>query len=131
MEEDFYAVIKLMSGEEIFSKVSPCEEDERTLLILEDPIKIEKIKIKETEIPVVKINPWVELSNESIFIIDLKNVIMITETNDNELISMHTRFVRSKYKKPGKTKITQRMGYVSSIDEARKKLEILYRANRI
>ena len=32
-KEDFLAVIKLVSGEEIISTVTPCEEDNRTLLL--------------------------------------------------------------------------------------------------
>ena len=47
MEEEFFAVIKLISGEEIFSKVCPCEEDERTLLILENPVTVETVNLKQ------------------------------------------------------------------------------------
>lgn len=131
MEEEFYAVIKLVSGEEIFSKVCPCDEEDRMLLILEDPIVIEKIKIRETELPIVKVNSWIEMSNESMFIIDMKNVIVISESKDNEYISIHKKFTKSKYKKTGRSKITENMGYVSSIDEARKSLERIYKSNKI
>ena len=34
-KEEFYAVLKLVSGEEIFAKVSPCEEEDKTILILD------------------------------------------------------------------------------------------------
>ena len=129
MEEEFYAVIKLISGEEIFSKVCPCDEEDRIFLILEDPITIEKIKIRDTELPVVRVNPWVEMSNESMFIIDMKNVIVISESTDEEYIPIHKKFTKSKYKKIGKSKITENMGYVSSIDEARKSLERIYKSN--
>lgn len=129
MEEEFYAVIKLISGEEIFSKVCPCDEEDRMLLILEDPITIEKIKIRDAELPIVRVNPWVEMSNESMFIIDMKNVIVISESTDEEYISIHKKFSKSKYKKIGKSKITENMGYVSSIDEARKRLEDIYKSN--
>jgi hypothetical protein len=47
MEDDFYASIKLISGEEIFAKVSVCEEDERTLLLLSNPVILEQIKMKK------------------------------------------------------------------------------------
>ena len=44
MEDDFYASLKLISGEEIFSKVSVCDEDNRTMLILAYPVILEEIK---------------------------------------------------------------------------------------
>ena len=33
-KEEFHAVIKLVSVEEIFAKVCPCEEEDKTILIL-------------------------------------------------------------------------------------------------
>ena len=47
MEEDFYAVIKLVSGEEIFSIVCPSEEEGRIMLILNNPVTIEVIMMKQ------------------------------------------------------------------------------------
>ena len=37
-EEEFYAAIKMVSGEEVFSKVCPCEEKDRIILILDNPV---------------------------------------------------------------------------------------------
>ena len=34
-KEEFYATIKLISGEEIFAKVTPCGEETRTLFHVE------------------------------------------------------------------------------------------------
>ena len=44
MEQDFYATIKLKSGEEIFAKINYNEDDDRCFLILDNPITIERIK---------------------------------------------------------------------------------------
>jgi hypothetical protein len=38
IEEDFYATVKLKSGEEIFAKVAASDEEERTMLIISNPI---------------------------------------------------------------------------------------------
>ena len=40
MEKEFYASIKLVSGEEIFCLVSASEEEDRTLLVLDNPVII-------------------------------------------------------------------------------------------
>ena len=44
MEDDFYATIKLLSGEEIFAKVAATEEDDRTLLLVSNPVVVNEIK---------------------------------------------------------------------------------------
>ena len=46
IEDDFYATIKLNSGEEIFAKVAASEETDRTMLIIHHPIVIGEIKGK-------------------------------------------------------------------------------------
>ena len=38
IEDDFYATLKLKTGEEIFAKVAATEEDDRTLLLVTNPI---------------------------------------------------------------------------------------------
>ena len=34
IEDDFYATLKFKNGEEIFAKVAPTEEEDRTLLLV-------------------------------------------------------------------------------------------------
>ena len=44
IEEDFYCTLKLKSGEEVFAKVAASEEEERTFLIVSNPIVISEYK---------------------------------------------------------------------------------------
>ena len=47
IEDDFYCTIKLKhSGEEIFAKVAASEEEDRTMLIVSNPVCIEEIKMR-------------------------------------------------------------------------------------
>ena len=57
MEEDFYGTIKFKNGEEIFAKVAASEEEDRTMLILHNPILITEIKGKRG-IMGYKVEPW-------------------------------------------------------------------------
>ena len=45
-EDDFYATIKFKSGEEVFAKVAASEEEDRTMLIVHNPITVNEIKAK-------------------------------------------------------------------------------------
>jgi hypothetical protein len=129
MEEEFYAAIKLVSGEEIFSKVCPCQEETRTLLILDNPVIMETISIKQLGVNGLKLHPWMRLSNDSMFIIDMEKVITITEVVDQSVIKIHKKFVKEKDRISGLTEVTPNMGYVSSVDKARVSLEKIYRHN--
>ena len=40
LPEEFYGIIKLISGEEIFALVLPEEKEDETLLILQNPLMI-------------------------------------------------------------------------------------------
>ena len=47
IEDDFYATVKLKSGEEIFAKVAASDEDDRTLLLVTNPVVVSEIKTSE------------------------------------------------------------------------------------
>ena len=128
MEEDFYAIIKLISGEEILSKVCPCDENNRIMLILDNPITMESVTIRQLGISTIKVSPWLKFADDSMFIMDMEKVITMTEINDEDLINMHQKFVRERNKKSNKSELTSKMGYLSSIADAIKSLEKLYKS---
>ena len=46
IEDDFYATIKLKCGDEIFCKVAASDEDDRTMLLISNPICVQPIKTR-------------------------------------------------------------------------------------
>ena len=129
MQDDFYATIKLKSGEEIFAKVDYSEEEDRTFLILDSPITIEKIR-KRGDIYGYRVEPWLRTSKDDLFIINMDDVMTLSESTDLETIAMHQTFSmqqNSYYEK--KTKLDRKMGYISTISEAKKSLEKLFKDN--
>ncbi len=127
MEEDFYAVIKLISGEEIFSIVCPSEEDEKTMLILNNPVTIEVIVMKQIGMQGYKIDPWLKFADDDTFLLDIDKVLTISEVRDQETIDMYHKFIKQQQNKNSKTPLSAEMGYLSSVSEARKRFEKLYR----
>ena len=127
MEEDFYAVIKLISGEEIFSIVCPSEEDEKTMLILNNPVTIEVIVMKQIGMQGYKIDPWLKFADDDTFLLDMDKVLTISEVRDPETIEMYHKFIRQQENKNSKNPLSAEMGYLSSVSEARKRLEKIYR----
>ena len=76
MDEEFYAVIKLVSGEEILSLVLVDDSTDDTLLVLQNPISI-KMMNSGTGI-YLKVKPWMELVQDDIYFIKLDKVLTMT-----------------------------------------------------
>lgn len=129
MNEEFYAVLKLVSGEEIFSKVCAFEENDEVLLVLDHPILVYTTFVPKLGVPVAKINPWLSLTEDTTFIINRNTIITMTEVKDGNMVRMHKRYVKEQHKSTNKTQISPNMGYITSISEARESLEKLYNSN--
>ena len=129
IEDDFYATLKLNSGEEIFAKVAASEEIDRTMLIVHNPIIIGEIKGKNGIVG-YKVEPWLKTSKEDMFIINLNNVLTLSESQDVEMIHMYQRYLRdSEDDKTPQSKISKKMGYVANVKDAKEILEKIYKNN--
>ena len=124
-EEDFYATIKFKSGEEIFALVGYSEEEDRIFLLLESPITIEKIR-NRGGVQGFRVEPWLKTSKEDLFVINIDDVLTLTESHDLETIAMHETFSKQYDKFNIEKKLNRKMGYISTIKEAKKSLEELY-----
>ena len=127
MEDDFYATIKFKSGEEIYAKVAASEEEDRTMLIITHPITVQEVKARAGTVG-YKVEPWLKTTREDMFMINLADVLTISESNDLEMIQMYQRFVqdasRDRRQQP---KLSRQMGYISSVNDAKDILEKLYK----
>ena len=127
IEDDFYATLKLKSGEEIFAKVAATEEEDRTLLLVTNPIIVAEIKGR-TGIMGYKIEPWLKTTTEDMFIINIDDVLTMTESSDIEMISMYQTYCRESDKtKKNQTKISRKMGYLANVNDAKEILEKLFK----
>ena len=130
IEDDFYATLKLKSGEEIFAKVAASEEEGRTMLIINNPIIITEIKGKKGVIG-YKVEPWLKTTKEDMFIINMRDVLTLSESSDVEMMVMHQQYVHDTSSgRTSSTKINRRMGYISNVNDAKELLEKLYKLNK-
>ena len=128
MEDDFYASLKLISGEEVFAKVAACDEDNRTLLLLHNPVLVQHVKLPGGNIVAgYKVEPWMKTNDEDMFVLDMKNILTLVECNDIEMIAIHQRYVEESSQDGNRSSIDRRMGYISSVKDAKKMLEQLYK----
>ena len=129
MKEEFYAAIKLISGEEVFAQVTPCEEEDRTLLILDTPVIFESITIKHMGVNAMKAEPWISMGDDSMILVNMDKVITITEVKDEQILCIYNKYLRDRNRDTNQTKVNEDMGFLSSISDARVNLEKLYKSS--
>ena len=127
IEDDFYGTIKFKNGEEIFAKVAASEEEDRTMLIVHTPVMVSEVKAKGGLVG-YKVEPWLKSSREDMFIINMDNVLTLSESSDIEMINMYQHFLDDFRKEnPNNTKLNRKMGYIATVNAARGYLEKMYK----
>ena len=125
-QNEFYASIKLISGEEILTYVLVDDVDGDYKLILDTPIVIKDIiNPKDQSHMGYKFEPWMKIPEEDVFVIDMTKVITVSEVTSEDLIDLYKEYIENGYKSKC-SKLTKQMGYVSSVKNARMLLEKLY-----
>ena len=125
IEDDFYCTIKLKCGDEIFCKVAATEEEDRTLLLLSHPITVQEIVVRGT-VTGYKVEPWLKTTEEDLIVIDMDDVLTMTENSNIDMIVYYHDYLRKNHKE-NKSNLSREMGYISSVKEAKKSLEKLYK----
>ena len=127
IEDDFYATIKFKNGEEIYCKVAASEEEDRTMLIVHTPVMVSEVKAKGGLVG-YKVEPWLKTSREDMFIINMDNILTLSESSDMEMIGMYQNFLEDfKRDTQNNTKINRKMGYLATVNAARGYLEKMYK----
>tara|TARA_B000000557_G_C20606284_1_gene371821 strand:+ start:218 stop:640 length:423 start_codon:yes stop_codon:yes gene_type:complete len=127
IEDDFYATIKLKSGEEVFAKVAASEEEDRTMLIIHSPVTVSEIKNKGGLIG-YKVEPWLKTTRDDMFIINMDSVITLSESSDMEMIVMYQHYLRdSQREMHHQHRLNRRMGYISNVNDAKENLEKIFK----
>ena len=132
MGDEFHAIIKMISGEEVLSLVMVDENDGDPILILQNPVIVKMLENRGGSY--IKVKPWIELSNDDFFIVRQDKIITMTETTDKKLINIYTQYITDssdedidEFSQYGKVKPSEKMGYISTVKEARKKLENIFK----
>ena len=132
MGEEFIAVIKLVSGEEILASVCVDESGNEPIIIVHTPVTMKMINNGIY----VKIKPWMELADDDMFIFHMDKIITMTEIKDQKVITIYQRYVEEENEENqlsqllpsgGEVKPDQKMGYVSSVEDARRNLEEVWK----
>ena len=119
-KEEFLAAIKLVSGEEILSMVTSVHDENGDYLIVENPIEVEEVMLPNKQAG-AKVQPWMKFSREEQFVIPKEHVITIVEVAEEVEVFYHMSL-----RKLNNDFITDARGKISTVDEARIKLNKIF-----
>ena len=134
MVDEFYATIKLITGEEIFGLVSVEEDTENPIILITHPVTIKMINAIEGSM--VKLNTWLNVPGDDPVVIKWDKVVTMTEIKDKAIISIYNNYLEDEkfyitkvrsVDNNVKNKLTDKMGYISTVNDARKYLEGIYK----
>ena len=91
MGDEFYAILKLVSGEEILSLILVDDSTDDTILVLQNPIMIKMLQNNGSIY--LKVRPWMELTEEDFYFIKLDKVLTMTETKNKKLIELYNNYL--------------------------------------
>ena len=131
MGDEFYSIIKLVSGEEVLSLVSIDDNDGDPIVVLQNPVIVKMLENRGGAY--IKIKPWIELSDEDFFFVKPEKIITMTETQDEKLLKIYNQYITDSNEEDwddnqfGKVKPNKNMGYLTSVNKARKDLEDIFK----
>tara|TARA_E500000331_G_scaffold326297_1_gene344293 strand:- start:693 stop:1112 length:420 start_codon:yes stop_codon:yes gene_type:complete len=139
MEDEFFATIKFVSGEEIICRITNCPEDDVVLIF--EPMMVEHIRHKRKQLKVegFGLTEWMHSTFDDSFFIPKKHILTMTEC-DPKIRAFYLKCISEdkKAKNLNKQMTEGKMvvdpnkiipGYVGSVLEARKMLEKIFKTS--
>jgi hypothetical protein len=136
MEEEFYASMKLTSGEEVVAKV--CYDHDDDVVIAFHPRVVEKVEMNKRNMIVegIVFDDWMNATMEDMFIIPRNQIITMVELDERikgfyeDHLSDKSLYRKSRSKESNSNSKRQNpknhQGYLGSIKEAKRNLEQIY-----
>lgn len=132
--EEFLAIVKLVSGEEIITLLSPLEEDDDIkLMVFNHPLTMTAMRSSQKGSG-IRFDHWMKFAEEYVFAVDFNKIITLTRVKNNQLKFLYKKFIQ-KYgdneishmsNERYKTPINKSLGLVGNVDEMRNSLEHLF-----
>ena len=127
MEEEFYATIKLVNGEEIVSKVSFMPDDDS--LVLENPLEVVPVqqqRSQDVQVSGFTLVEWIRSTFDQMFVLPRCHVLTMTET-DKKIEVFYLKTLKKMKMGLDNNKFTRSMGRLGSDSETKKFLEKIYK----
>ena len=127
--DEFIATVKLVSGEEVLTKVIVDYTTTVEKIILDNPVICQEVRSHGANVPLgYKFEPWIKMTEEDVFILNLDKIITMSEIKDDVVIKTYNTIIEGGFKRQHPD-LDREMGYVNSVDKARQMIEKLYKSD--
>jgi hypothetical protein len=130
MEEEFFATLKLVSGEEVVAKVCYLPDEDK--IMLDRPLAVENAKQRKGNMEVTgfALKEWISATFDNMFIINRDHIMTMTEI-EGELVEFYektlNRLESGKSLTGRGNKLPRTSGYLGSIRDMKRSLEDIYK----
>jgi len=132
-DEEFEAVVKLISGDEIIAECLLTEENSESILYVSNPCSVEviiRLGNDGKKVQGMGLCKWMRFSDEHFYIINEKDIVSIAPTS-REASAIYHMFLRNEDSDDddvdNKVEPDSTMGYINSVSEERARLERLFK----
>ena len=126
--DEFYASLKLVSGEEILALVVVDNVGKPENIVISNPVVCKEIRSSGTNIPMgYKFEPWMKLTDDDTYVLPLEKVITLSQITSTEIVDTYKDVVEYGFKESNPD-LSRDMGYINSVSKARDILEKLYKS---
>ena len=122
-DEEFLGALKIVTGEEVLSKVTFVPDDNGNYLILENPIMVEEVTM-DSRVG-AKVSPWMKFSKERSFIVPMDRIVTCVEC-DSEVEAFYEMSI-SKIDPEYTKKTATGEGDLGTVEESRAILESIFK----
>ena len=129
MGEEFIATIKLITGEEIVSKVVYLEDEDK--IMLENPLQVDQARQRKGQLEVsgFSFREWVCATFDKMFILNRNHIITISEI-EGPIVDFYNetllRMENGKNLNGTGNKLPRGSGYLGSVKDMKKSLENIF-----
>lgn len=137
-DEEFYGVVKLITGEDVIGKMIATEDSDvtnKTFIYVQDPVeaRIHNLKEDHKEKKIVKgisFIKWMTLSDEDFFIIPEEHIVSVGSLSQ-EITYYYKNWLNEQdpnYKSDtSQVEVNEDMGRVTTLKEAKNRLERIFK----
>ena len=129
-EEEFFATVKLISGEEVLAQVCYLPDEDK--VILNRPLIVEMARQRKGNVEVAgfSLKEWLSATFDEMFIVNRNHILTMTELDSHILLFYQQtlgRIENGKNLTHGGKKLPRKSGYLGSIQDKKKSLEDIFK----
>ena len=111
------------------TKVIVDYSSEEEQIIIDNPVICQEVRTPGANVPMgYKFEPWIKMSEEDVFILNLDKIITLSEIKDDLVIKTYNNIIEGGFKRTHPD-LDRTMGYINNVDSARKIIEKLYKSD--